>query len=149
MLDLRTAASDRRVDPGWPRIEVRPCRWGGFVAIVELHGEHDLATREAVRVALARLRGPVLVDLSACTFIDSSVIRELVDASLSAAAGHGRLELIMPPPGSRARRSLEILGVPGVIATREGQQTTRSVPTGALPPRSAGRGEGEGSSVGP
>src|SRR3954453_21902111 len=46
------------------------------VAIVTLRGEHDLATRAEINAALARAGGEadVLVDLSDCSFIDSSVI---------------------------------------------------------------------------
>jgi anti-anti-sigma regulatory factor len=53
-------------------------RRGEYAAVVVLHGEHDLATCEGVRVALAPLLGHVLVDLSPCTFIDSSIISVLV-----------------------------------------------------------------------
>jgi anti-anti-sigma factor len=99
-----------------PSIELRPCHWDGFSAIVELHGEHDLSTSEAVRVALARLRGHVLVDLSDCTFIDSKVIGTIVAASQALARERYRLELVLPPPGSHVRRALEVVGLPDLLA---------------------------------
>ena len=51
--------------------------------IVSLHGEHDLATVAAVREQLADARiadGVVVVDLTAATFIDSSVMSALFEA---------------------------------------------------------------------
>lgn len=78
--------------------------------------EHDRSTSEAVRVALARLRGHVLVDLSDCTFIDSKVIGTIIAASQALARDRSRLELVLPPPGSRVRRTLEVIGLPDVLA---------------------------------
>jgi hypothetical protein len=46
----------------------------GYAATVVLCAEHDLATCEVVRVALAPLHGRVLVDLMRCSFINSTVI---------------------------------------------------------------------------
>jgi anti-sigma B factor antagonist len=51
--------------------------------IVSLHGEHDLGTVAAVREQLADARigdGVVVVDLTAATFIDSTVMGALFDA---------------------------------------------------------------------
>jgi anti-anti-sigma regulatory factor len=46
-----------------------------------------------VRVALAPLRGSVLVDLSPCTFIDSAIIAILVEQGHRLMRGGSRLEL--------------------------------------------------------
>jgi anti-anti-sigma factor len=81
--------------PDQPRVEVcvDRVRRGEYAAVVVLHGEHDLATSEGVRVALAPLLGRVLVDLSPCTFIDSTIISVLVQkAHLLARHGY-RLDL--------------------------------------------------------
>jgi anti-anti-sigma factor len=94
-----------------PRIETRPSRVDRFVAVVELHGEHDLATREAVRVALASLRGDVLVDLSACTFIGSTVIGTIVKAAHSLAKDGYRLELVLPAVDSPVATTLALVGI--------------------------------------
>jgi anti-sigma B factor antagonist len=51
--------------------------------IVSLHGEHDLGTVAAVREQLADARigdGVIVIDLTAATFIDSSVMGALFDA---------------------------------------------------------------------
>jgi hypothetical protein len=55
-------------------------------AIVVLTGEHDLATRDVVEMTLrAASAGSsrLVVDLSACTFIDCSVIAVINDAAAS------------------------------------------------------------------
>jgi anti-anti-sigma factor len=57
------------------------------VAIVAVRGEHDLTTKPALAEALARASDHlnVLVDLSECPFMDSSLIGALVEASSSLA----------------------------------------------------------------
>jgi anti-anti-sigma factor len=103
-----------------PRILVRvdPATTGGYAAVVELHGEHDLGTAEAVRVALAPLFGATLVDLTRCTFIDSTVVTMLVRKSQALAQDGHRLELDAPPPGSAVARTLELIGLDAILPTR-------------------------------
>ena len=51
--------------------------------IVSLHGEHDIGTEDLVRERLADARGaagPIVVDLTAATFIDSFIVAALIDA---------------------------------------------------------------------
>jgi anti-anti-sigma factor len=81
--------------PDQPRVEVfvDRLRRGDHAAVVALHGEHDVTTSEGVRVALAPLRGSVLVDLSPCTFIDSAIIAILVEQGHRLMRGGSRLEL--------------------------------------------------------
>jgi anti-anti-sigma regulatory factor len=100
-----------RLGTGWiaqdrPRIETRPSRTDRVATVVELHGAHGLATREAVRVSLALLRGDVLVDLSKCTFIGSTVIDALIEATRTLAREGSRLELVLPPPDSQVSKAL-------------------------------------------
>ena len=61
------------------------------IAVVALFGEHDLSGKQRLSDALAKasVRRDVLVDLSACTFLDSSVIGTLfaARADLPSAAG--------------------------------------------------------------
>jgi hypothetical protein len=93
-----------------PRIETRPGRAERVATVVELHGEHGLATREAVRVALAMLRGDVLVDLRKCTFIGPTVVDSLIEAALALAREGSRLELILPPSDSQVGKTLARAG---------------------------------------
>jgi anti-anti-sigma factor len=106
-----------RTASGLPRINVRLGREGtpGYVAVVSLNGEHDLATSEGVRVALAPLLGAVLVDLSRCDFVDSTVIGVLLERAEELTSDGYRLELVAPPEGSSAARALEITGVAELV----------------------------------
>jgi anti-anti-sigma regulatory factor len=81
-----------------PSIQIQTKRrdCGRFSAIVVLNGEHDLSTREALRVAFAQLEGTLLVDLGLCSFIDASVIGVLLGNAR-------RLARIVHQAGRRAR----------------------------------------------
>jgi anti-anti-sigma factor len=103
-----------------PRIETRPSRIDRFAAVVELYGEHDLATREAVRVALASRRGNLLVDLSECSFIGSAVIGTIVEAARRLARDGYRLELVLPPADSQVGKTLALVGIHELLHVQEG-----------------------------
>ena len=98
-------------------VESDPPDEPGFAARVRLVGEHDLATREAVRVALASVDGNVLVDLTACEFVDSTVIGVLLDSASAITRDGRRLELVFPP-GRGIWRTLDITGVPTLVPVR-------------------------------
>jgi anti-anti-sigma factor len=110
--EMNAPRARSRTEFGVPRINVRLGREGaaGYVAVVSLNGEHDLATSEGVRVALAPLLGAVLVDLSGCDFVDSTVIGVLLERAQELKSDGYRLELVAPPEGSSAARALEITG---------------------------------------
>jgi anti-anti-sigma factor len=63
---------------GMPSVEV--VRHGVRIAVVSLVGEHDLSTKSSMLDALASAacQPCVVVDLSRCTFVDSSFISVLV-----------------------------------------------------------------------
>ncbi len=72
------------------------------IALVQLRGEHDLSGKEALAEALASASDQlnVLVDLSECTFMDSSVLGVLIPAgqtSSSEAAGSSSSSLPKRP----------------------------------------------------
>jgi anti-anti-sigma factor len=113
-----------RLDAGWiardrPRIETRPSRVDRFGVVVELHGEHDLASREAVRVALASLRADVLVDLTECTFISSTVIGTIVKAAHTLARDGYRLELVLPAADSQVAKTLALVGIHDLLPAHD------------------------------
>jgi anti-sigma B factor antagonist len=92
-----------------PRVAVDFPRPG--IAVVWLIGEQDLRGKQRLIEALetAGVRPCVLVDLSACTFIDSTVIGALFLAhSQLVEAGGRRLELVIPPEATTVRRVAEI-----------------------------------------
>src|SRR4051812_8126529 len=103
----------RRVNP---RIEVITDRrqTGDYAAIVALHGEHDLATSEAMRVALWPLFGRVLVDLTSCEFIDSTIISLLIRKARGLERAGHLLELRLTPDSTIAR-TIHVAGVERVL----------------------------------
>ena len=66
-------------------------------AIVKLRGELDLSSRARLTQVLAgaSAQATVLVDLSECTFADSSVVAALVTASAELRERGGRLEVVI------------------------------------------------------
>jgi hypothetical protein len=95
-----------------PRVELREI--SGHTTIVALIGEHDLSTRHRLSGELerARLAATVIVDLTQCTFLDSSIIE-----SLWGARHRMHVELAMPPRGGVADRALHLTGSPEFFAT--------------------------------
>jgi anti-anti-sigma factor len=89
--------------------------------IVTLRGEHDVNSRETVTLALAAARAysNILVDLAACTFIDSSIITTLLEAAKRARQADGALELVVPTESNAVRRTLEISNVQGMLPFNE------------------------------
>jgi anti-anti-sigma factor len=101
----------------------------GGVAVIAVNGEFDLAGEAAFRTALDRalsFEAPVVVDLEHCSFIDSTGIATLVDASgLAAASGFG-----LVAAGRQVHRVLDLVGIPGHLPTFN----TRPDAIGALLP---------------
>ena len=116
------AGSDREIDelegvlvrPAEIVVELRSAAYG-YAAVVALHGEHDLATSSELALVLSSVSGSVLVDLSACLFIDCTVIRVLLDETRSRARDGHRLALVVPPTNGPVRRVAEIIGLPALI----------------------------------
>jgi anti-anti-sigma regulatory factor len=92
--------------------------------VVELRGEHDLATLPAVREALLHVRS-LVVDLSEATFIDSSVIGALMHAGQ-----HARL-VIVSPAGTRPRNVLDFVRAGDIVAVVESRATALEAIGGA------------------
>lgn len=69
------------------------------LALVSVIGEHDLSTRPELTRALdeAAAHSNVLVDLSECSFMDSSVIQVLLDTAQTLEARGEQLALVIPP----------------------------------------------------
>ena len=80
-------------------------------AIVRLEGEQDIVTRNAVKMAFQQVRNNprVIVDLTALTYIDSSVIDELFRAESHAVALHGKLVIM-----ARNQRMIRLLSIAGL-----------------------------------
>ncbi|HEY1478595.1 MAG TPA: STAS domain-containing protein [Gaiellales bacterium] len=100
-------------------LELRPAGEPAFDAILRLRGEHDLASADELETAIATVRGSILVDLSGCEFLDSSVLRVLFDkhAALRPAGHH--VELIAPRENLAVTRILELSGLGEVFPLRD------------------------------
>jgi len=109
----------------------------GDVAVVTLSGEHDIYTAPTLRERIyAEVEDgrPVMIDLTATTFIDSSVLGVLIGARRRATEGDlgfavccgGELE-------SGVRRVLEVTGLMSVLPVIEERdsalETVRAGPT--------------------
>ena len=69
------------------------------IAVISLRGEHDLAGYEPLRTGFARaaIHGAnVIVDLSDCEFIDSTVISLILHTETIVARDGGRLVVALP-----------------------------------------------------
>ena len=80
----------------------------GGASIIHVVGELDLSTIAALdaELELSLPAGRVVVNLSECTFIDSSALRSLVRAQRAVSEGGGSLALVAP--SQPARRVLEV-----------------------------------------
>lgn len=104
------------------------------VALVALRGEHDLSTQPDVALALTRAadcRG-VLVDLSECTFMDSSLIAELVRTSRGLETRDGRLELVIPGDARAIQRIVKLTGMAALIPTHQTREAALAALHGRL-----------------
>ena len=81
----------------------------GTGPVVIATGELDLAVKDDLREVLTELTGAVTVDLTAVTFVDSSVIGVLVGAHNRLMKDGGTLRL--RGPQDMPRRALEIVGL--------------------------------------
>ncbi len=77
------------------------------VTIVRLVGEVDVSTADALTDAVDNAPGPVVMDLSGVTFMDSSGVRALVEAQHHAVENERVFALYRPSP--RVVRLLELI----------------------------------------
>src|SRR6185503_14162233 len=91
-------------------------------AVVTLGGDHDVASLDAVSDAF-RVAGAgrdLLVDLSDCTFIDSTIIKLLLRTGRSLEATGARFELVIDPtPSGHVARVAALMGISEVIPTHD------------------------------
>jgi anti-sigma B factor antagonist len=95
-------------------ITVEALAQGG--SVVRVDGELDLATKQHLEEAVERAdpSGRLVIDLTACTFLDSSAVRVLMSTARSAQAAGGNLSLVASDPG--LLRVLEIAAVDTVLS---------------------------------
>ena len=104
---LRT---DTQLGPG--ELTIRSER-AGDVHTIALFGELDLATAGDVEQELQRVEAgdaaSIVLDLSGLTFMDSTGVRLLVNASTRSRTDNGRLRLLRGP--ASVQRVMELSGV--------------------------------------
>jgi anti-anti-sigma factor len=84
--------------------------------VVHVSGELDLATVDVLGAALARHPGGkhVVIDLGACSFLDSSGVRLLATTARQSGESGGRLDLVVAEDSGVAR-VLEITGIDTLV----------------------------------
>ena len=91
-------------------------------AVVTLGGDHDVASLDSVSDAF-RVAGAgrdLLVDLTDCTFIDSTIIKLLLRTMRSLEATGARFELVIDPtPSGHVARVAALMGISEVIPTHD------------------------------
>jgi anti-anti-sigma factor len=95
-----------------PRLTIR--RVAGAV-VIELVGEHDLSTHGDVERALMEIGSEeaCIIDLSPATFIDSSILTVLLQATTR--DGACASTVVVAPPGTAAARLFEITQAASVV----------------------------------
>lgn len=98
-------------------VKLEPLPEGGTVVRVE--GELDMATSPDLEKALesADKDGRVVIDLTGCTFLDSSAVRVLLATARAAETANGRVALVARDPG--ILRVLEIAAVDTLLPVHE------------------------------
>ena len=91
--------------------EVTSSELPGGGTVLHVEGELDMATAPELEEALADVgfHQRLVIDLSRCTFLDSSAVRVLVASARDSQAAAGSLSLVIPDPG--VLRVLQISGV--------------------------------------
>jgi anti-sigma B factor antagonist len=94
----------------------------GIAIVVAVTGKVDLSTGPALRAALAEAvdrpgHGPVVVDLSAVTFLGSTGIAVLVDADWQARQRDRDLRLVIGPGNTAVIHPLAAAGIHGLLHT--------------------------------
>ena len=113
------------------------------VVVVALRGDHDLSTKRHVSKALAGVRPgtPVVVDLTACTFVDSTIIGVFLDACRAGSRPAPAVAIVLPSDTSYVYRALTVVGLRDLIPLhRSLDAALRGLPSrageGARQPRS-------------
>ncbi len=111
------STSPRRGEPSDAIVDVElvPDGARGFAAVVSLRGEHDLASAAEVAGAIGAIDGNVLVDLTACSFIDSTIIGALIGNAKDLQREGHFLEIVAPPENTGIARTLEIVRMRDVV----------------------------------
>ena len=106
-------------------LESRPA---GFGSVVSLRGEHDFATIDAIERAVTQAEDNVLLDLSACEFIDSTVIGAILTCVRELAHRGSHLELVAPHENTTVSHILDVAGLREILTVHERRPGPLKVP---------------------
>jgi len=101
-------------EPSIEVIDATDDRW-----VVALHGEHDLSTSDALTGRLNEIFAEgtsIVIDLSDAEFIDSTIIRVILNAYRRAEETQGnRVAVVVPPDNAAVDRVMELTGLGGLL----------------------------------
>jgi anti-sigma B factor antagonist len=110
-----------------PTSRIRVERVDDSLASVMIEGEHDLSTAPELRGHLSTLLSDgtsAVVDLSAATFVDSSVLAALIEASqLGSEQGLGFSVALPAETDEAVRRVIEVTGLGDAIELCETRES--------------------------
>ena len=100
-------------------------------AIVTLGGDHDVASRDSIAEAfsVASTGRDLLVDLTDCTFIDSTIIKLLLQTMRALEENDARLEIVIDIEShGHVARVAELMGIADVIPTHGSRERRHPQP---------------------
>jgi response regulator NasT len=123
----------------------------GATWIATLEGDHDIATSallEGLTRSITRQCRLVVVDLSAASFIDASVISWLMRTTrLGSASGRYTVSVVVGTPAGAVRRLLDVICLPDLVpcfpTTAAAVAASREAQAASAPPRRSATGVAE------
>jgi anti-sigma B factor antagonist len=94
--------------------------------VVELEGEHDLSTVPELEPTLEEIFATgttIILDLSTATFIDSSVLGQILCANQRANADPHGAFVVVSPPGSASARLFDLTTAEGQLSIYPSRET--------------------------
>jgi anti-sigma B factor antagonist len=94
------------------------------IAVVTMYGEHDISTEPLLVRALeeAAAHSSVVVDLSECSFIDSTVIAALIRGAKSTHARGDRFALVIPPEQRHVARIAQMVRLGELLSLHDSRE---------------------------
>jgi anti-anti-sigma regulatory factor len=111
--DSTAVGTSSQATPGTTEVVLREI--SGQRTIVTLYGEQSVSTRARIaeQFERARMASIVIIDLTPCSSLDSTIIEALFEARDRSLAQ--RVELVMPMRGGAADRALRLARVPSIF----------------------------------
>jgi len=87
--------------------------------LVRLSGEHDASTKTRLADAFVAVRNQanVIVDLTRCSFIDSSIVTTMRRAHAALTRDQGRLVVVLPAEPNAVTRTAELVHFAELLPT--------------------------------